>query len=73
MGEILRLVVFKRCRLDRLVGPHGIVGCGHAHNCAEVCPVECIVMEPIHATYESWSWPYPITAHRNVAQAQEAS
>ena len=47
--------------------------CTGCELCLPPCPVECIVMEPIHATYESWSWPYPITAHRNVAQAQEAS
>ncbi|MEJ2316646.1 MAG: electron transport complex subunit RsxB [Gammaproteobacteria bacterium] len=67
------------CPVDAILGAakqmHTVIEseCTGCELCLPPCPVECIVMEPIHATYESWSWPYPITAHRNVAQAQEAS
>jgi electron transport complex protein RnfB len=67
------------CPVDAILGAakqmHTVIEseCTGCELCLPPCPVECIVMEPIHATYESWSWPYPMTAHRNVAQAQEAS
>jgi len=67
------------CPVDAILGAakqmHTVIEseCTGCELCLPPCPVECIVMEPLHATYESWSWPYPITAHRNVAQAQEAS
>jgi electron transport complex protein RnfB len=67
------------CPVDAILGAakqmHTVIEseCTGCELCLPPCPVECIVMEPIHANYESWSWPYPITAHRNVAQAQEAS
>ncbi|MEJ2310597.1 MAG: electron transport complex subunit RsxB [Gammaproteobacteria bacterium] len=66
------------CPVDAILGAakqmHTVIEseCTGCELCLPPCPVECIVMEPIHATYESWSWPYPITAHRNVAQVQEA-
>jgi electron transport complex protein RnfB len=67
------------CPVDAILGSakqmHTVIEseCTGCELCLPPCPVECIDMEPIHATYESWSWPYPITAHRNVAQSQEAS
>ena len=67
------------CPVDAIVGAakqmHTVIEseCTGCELCLPPCPVECIVMEPISSTYESWSWPYPITAHRNVAQAKEAS
>ena len=67
------------CPVDAILGAakqmHTVIEseCTGCELCLPPCPVECIVMEPISSTYESWSWPYPITAHRNVAQAKEAS
>lgn len=67
------------CPVDAILGAakqmHTVIEseCTGCELCLPPCPVECIVMEPIEADYESWSWPYPITSHRNVAQAQEVS
>ena len=67
------------CPVDAILGAakqmHTVIEseCTGCELCLPPCPVECIDMVPITASYESWSWPYPITAHRNVAQAQEVS
>jgi len=34
-------------RLDALMGPDGIVGCGNAQNCVEVCPKELPLIESL--------------------------
>jgi len=55
----------RKCPTDAIVGAakhiHSVVqdactGCGA---CVAVCPAECIALEPIPVTLQSWHWPKP--------------
>ena len=66
------------CPVDAILGAakqmHVVIAseCTGCELCLPPCPVDCIVMQPLPQTVSNWRWPFPESAHPEIAVKAQA-